>query len=252
MRKFIQPLVLLVLLSGLFVSCNDESEVEYVTEEELLEEGLIEYVDEKGNEVKVYKDEYIPPDFDPDTVPDIQDAEPEAATVEDLRNNLLTDGKLDTEKVVAQIIHTLKYMGETKIAAGFVCTDMAYLASPILLPMKRGQTFTYLYTKRNFGKKRYHFILMNFKGIISGKSYSVTCNKELLNYKEIFVFMPENDDKTQRTQTGILLAMADEYLKDTDNMVNVNWQVGGKDASFQEAGTFQVMLKKDLSGYVKK
>ena len=172
--------------------------------------------------------------------------------MEELRENSMTDGKLDTDKVVGQIIHTLKYMNESSLQAGFTCTDLAYLATPILLPMSRGQTFTYMYVSRNFAKKRYHFILLNFKGIISGKNYSISCNKELMNYKEVFVFFPENEIKTQRTQTGLLLAMNDEYLKELDNMVNINWQVGGANDSYKEQGTLQVMLKKDVSGYVKK
>lgn len=240
-------LVLLILGFAFLQSCDDGNDVEYVTEEELVEEGLIEYVDPE--EITPESEEYVPPPFDPDTVPEQQDEEPDALTVEDLRNNVLTDGKLDTDKVVGSIIHALKYMTEINVSPGFVCTDMAYLATPILLPMNKGEQFTHMYVARKWNKKKYHFILLNFKGVISGKNYSLECTKELMNYKEIFVFLPENEDKSKKTQTGILLAISDEYLKDLDNMVNINWQIGATDDDNQYFGTIQVYLRKDVSGY---
>ena len=248
MKTLINSLILAVFLLSVLISCDDEPEIEYVTEEQLIEEGVLEYADE---EIPQPGDEdYVPPAYDPDTVKDNQDDEPTITTVEELRSNLLTDGKLDSDKVLETIIHTFKYMSTYEQSAAFVCGDLAYLATPILLPMKKNESFTYIYLPRKFGKKSYHFILLNFKGIISGKSYSVECQKELMNYKELFVFLPENENKNQRTQTGILLAIADEYLKDVDNMININWQVGEEDATFKDFGTVQVYLKKDVSQYL--
>ncbi|UTW62107.1 hypothetical protein KFE98_19185 [bacterium SCSIO 12741] len=236
------------------VACNEEGDGEYYDDEEYYEDEYYEeeeYSDEteqpfRGPEMRgdqeVYQEQT--PNAEDENVPDAEDEEPGMMTVKELRNYVVTDGKLDTEKVVFRIINTLKYVSEQVTGPGFTCDNIAYLSTNIMLPMERGQTSRSLYVSRFFGGKKYHFVLLNFQGPVSGKKFDISCDRNDMSYKELKIFIPEV--KTQQSQISLLLAVTDANLLDVKTMLNMNWQIGGADASFKDFGTVQYFLKKDV------
>jgi hypothetical protein len=162
-------------------------------------------------------------------------------TVDGLINAVLTDGKVDTAKVLGRIFHTLEYANRSSGVA-FACENIAYLGTNILIPVPKGQVVTHMYIRSDVGSKRYHFMLINFKESISCKQYLVDCRKELYNYKELFIYSGYAADNY--TQCAVLLAVGDVHLKDVETIVNVNWQLGAPEDPFEHKGNIQFTLKK--------
>lgn len=187
----------------------------------------------------------IPDDMDPDSIPEIQDKEPEPSTVKDLIAVNTTDGKLDTAKLTATILNALVYLTKQPMGASFTCDNFAYFGSNIMIPIKKNENFSSAYLQRDFAGKRYHFMVLNYRGYVSGKNYVVDCSRNDYNYKELFIFYPEDE---RRTQSSLILAVADEYLKDVETLININWSVGEEDAKHRDYGVVQFKLKKLIPG----
>ncbi len=190
--------------------------------------------------------EYIPEDIDEKNVIDVQDEEFKPEAVSDLVSNVLTDGKLDTAKVVANIINNLKYISKQPVGIAFTCDYYGYFTTNLLIPMKENEEFVSMYLPQKFGQKKYHFILMNFKGSIACKQYAVECKRSVMGYEELFLFWPENSK--QRTQCGMVIAIADEYLKDIETRLNLNYRIGEENAEYTSFGNVEYLLKKSVPG----
>jgi hypothetical protein len=162
-------------------------------------------------------------------------------TVQGLIDVVLTDGKVDTGKVLGRIFHTLEYANKSGGVA-FTCENIAYLGTNILIPIPKGQVHASMYIRSDIMNKRYHFILINFKESISCKQYVINCNKDVYNYKELFVYSRYKENNS--TQCALLLAVGDAYLKDIKTMVNINWQLGGPEDPFDHKGNLQFELQK--------
>lgn len=244
LKYFLVPIVFISLMS-----CGEESggdgyffEDDY--EEEYAEEGLpdesVPLQDAAEGEAVNYEDM---PEVDFDSIPDYQDEEPEAKTVKDIIELVLTDGKLDTAKVTHAIISTLQYVAKEPLGASFACEKIAYFGTNIMLPIKKNETSASLYLQREFNGKRYHFIILNFRGEVSGKNYVVECSRNDFNYKELFVFYPSGK---YETQASMLLAITDENLTDIQTMININWRTGEETAEQKDYGVVQYLLNKKV------
>ncbi len=232
----------------LFNACDDDAGsggyyFEYSYEEEVYEE---EAAPAPRPETPPPAQEYIPEDIEDSEVTDVQDKEFKPDAVSDLVSNVLTDGKLDTNKVVANIINNLKYISKQPVGIAFACEYYGYFTTNLLLPMKKNEEFVSMYLPRKFGQKKYHFVVMNFKGNIGCKQYAVDCKRSTMGYEELFVFWPENDK--QRTQCGMIIAIADEYLKDIETRLNINYRIGEEDANYTSYGNIEYLLKKSIPG----
>lgn len=166
-------------------------------------------------------------------------------TVDGLISAVLTDGKLDTSKVLGRIFHTLQYAQKSGGMA-FTCSTVAYIGTNILIPIPKNQVSTHLYIPADMGNKRYHFMLINYKESISCKQYVVECKKEVFNYNELYIYAPYKENN--KTQCALLMAVADVYLKDASHLININWQLGGPEDPFDHKGNIQFNLKKRIPG----
>lgn len=236
--------VLIGLLCLINVACDETEGGEgYFFEDEYYEE---EYTDETVNDQEEPPPpvDVVPEDLKDEDLIEVQDEEFKAEDVDDLISRVTTEDKLDTNKLVANIINNLKYISKQPVGIAFSCDYFGYFATNLLLPMKKGEEFTSIYLPRKFGQKKYHFVLLNFKGNISCKRYAVTCKRNDMGYKELFLFLPEEEH--QRTQCGMVIAIADEYLTDIETRLNLNYRIGEEDANYTSYGNVQYILKKEL------
>ncbi|MGB0404226.1 MAG: hypothetical protein ACPGEG_09025 [Salibacteraceae bacterium] len=224
---------------------DEVEEVEYVVEERVKtqEERDIEVALDEPQGVGSSSNIQLPEGLHPDSVPLAGDKEPEANTIKDLIDLVVTDGKLDTNKLKASIINTMMYISKQSLRPSFTCENLAYFGSNIMIPLEPNSKFTSKYMPMDMNGKRYHFIVLNYRGNVSGKNFVVKCNRNEFNYKELFVFYPAVESETQ---SSLLLAIADSYLTDVETLMNINWQVGGVDADYKDYGVVQFTLKKQI------
>lgn len=243
--------IFFIALSIVFASCEEgDGDGAYFFEDEYYEDE--EYEDDEPNTESI--EEFIPPESKSVTPEDLEekgfeDAQDKAfkpESVKDLIDVVTTDNELDTDKVVANIINNLKYISKQSLGMAFACEYFGYFTTNLLIPMKDGEEFTSLYLPRTFGKKKYHFILMNYKGSIGCKNYAVDCKQNTMGYKELFVFWPENEH--QRTQCGMLIALSDEYLQDMNTRLNINYRIGEEGAGYSSFGNVEYLLSKSIPG----
>ncbi len=246
-------ILLFIALSMVFVSCEEGGgEGAYFFEDEYYE------VDEYEQEIvedKTVKEtatpparEVIPEDLEERGFEDAQDKQFKPETVQGLIDVVTTNNELDTDKVVANIINNLKYISKQTLGMAFTCDYYGYFTTNLLIPMKEGEEFTSIYLPRKFGKKKYHFILMNYKGNIACKNYAVECNQNTMGYNELFVFWPENSK--QKTQCGMIIAISDDYLKDIKTRLNINYRIGEEDADYTSYGNVEYLLEKSIPGSI--
>ena len=238
-----------VVLVAFLSSCENEGGGDGYFFEDEYEEELAE---NQGNKIpenlqtpnqgeKVNSDSIPTMDFD--SIPNYQDQEPEAKTVKDIIKLVMTDGKLDTAKVTGMIVNTLAYVAKDPMGASFACEKIAYFGTNIMLPIGKNETSASLYLEREFNGNRYHFIIINFRGYVSGKNYVVECSRNDFSYKELFVFYPSA--KT-RTQSSMLIAITDANLSDVETMININWRVGEEKSENKDYGVVQYVLNKKI------
>jgi len=218
---------------------EDEYEEEYAEEQEV-EVSPEVLMDKKGGEDVDYSNM---PEVNFDSIPDYEDKEPEAKTVKEIIELVMTDGELDTAKVTGMILNTLTYVAKEPLGASFACEKIAYFGTNIMLPIAKNENSASLYLEREFAGNRYHFIIFNFRGYVSGKNYVVQCKRNDFNYKELFLFYPA---AAGRTQSSMLIAITDANLKDVETMININWRVGEEDAEHKDYGVVQYTLKKKI------
>ncbi len=255
MKKNLQ--VWLILIVALAVSCEEAGDSDgYYFEDEYEEEyGEGEYLESETptkTDAEIFEDagfkakasEVLPEDIEEKGVTEVQDQEFNPNSVTDLISTVLTDGKLDTQKVVASIFNNLKYISKQPVGIGFACEYYGYFTTNLLIPMQENEHFVSMYLPRKVGQKKYHFILMNFKGAISCKRYAVNCSRSTMSYAELFVFLPEEPE--QRTQCGMIIAIADEYLKDIKTRLNINYRIGEEEAATSLFGNAQYFLEKSI------
>jgi hypothetical protein len=244
-------LILFLALSMVFAGCEEsDGDGAYFFEDEYYEDD--EYEEDLLEEQKIQEVippppvDVIPEDLEERGFQDAQDKQFKPESVKDLIDVVTTNDKLDTNKLVANIINNLKYISKQSLGLAFTCEYFGYFTSNLLIPMKEGEEFTSIYLPRKFGKKKYHFILMNYKGNIGCKNYAVECKQNTMGYNEIFVFWPENDK--QRTQCGMIFAISDEYLKDMKTRLNINYRIGEEDANYSSFGNVEYLLEKTIPG----
>ncbi len=235
---------LLVVFSS---SCENEGGGAGYFFEDEYEEEYAEDQSDKIREEFQSSDEVVDyenmPTMNFDSIPDYEDKEPEAKTVKDIIQLVMTDGKLDTAKVTGMIVNTLAYVAKDPMGASFACEKIAYFGTNIMLPIGQNETSASLYLQRDFNGNRYHFIIINFRGYVSGKNYVVECSRNDFSYKELFVFYPSA--KT-RTQSSILIAITDANLTDVETMININWRVGEEKSENKDYGVVQYVLNKKI------
>lgn len=235
---------LLVVFSS---SCENEGGGAGYFFEDEYEEEYAEDQSDKIREEFQSSDEVVDyenmPTMNFDSIPDYEDKEPEAKTVKDIIQLVMTDGKLDTSKVTGMIVNTLAYVAKDPMGASFACEKIAYFGTNIMLPIGQNETSASLYLQRDFNGNRYHFIIINFRGYVSGKNYVVECSRNDFSYKELFVFYPSA--KT-RTQSSILIAITDANLTDVETMININWRVGEEKSENKDYGVVQYVLNKKI------
>ena len=243
-----------ILFSFFLFSCDSDGESGgYFFEDEVEE---IEYIVEEQPEIDVDIKEKLqnpqkggssnldlPEGLHPDSVPQAGDKEPLAHTVKDLISLVTTNDKLDTNKLKATIINTMMYMSKQSLRPSFACDKLAYFGSNIMLPLESNSMSSSAYIPMDMNGKRYHFIVLNYRGYLSGKNYVVNCKRNDFSYKELFVFYPSAET---RTQSSLLLAIADSYLTDVETLININWQVGEESAAYKDYGVVQFTLKKQI------
>lgn len=240
-----------VLITSMLWSCENGGEsAGYFFEDEIQEEEVaVNQPEQQGSKIEVdltegsgevenYEDM---PEVNFDSIPDYQDKEVDPTSIKSLIDQVLTDGKLDTAKVEAALINSLLYISKENLAPGFTCESMAYFGTSVMIPMPKNEYFASVYIPADLNGKRYHFILLNYRGYISGKNYVVECSRNDYSYKELFVFYPE---EKARTQASLVLAISDVYLKDAQTLVNINWRVGSEEAEHKDYGVVQYTLKK--------
>ena len=246
-------ILLFIALSMVFVSCEEGGgEGAYFFEDEYYEDDEYEQEIVEDKTVKETATppsrEVIPEDLEERGFEDAQDKQFKPETVQGLIDVVTTNNELDTDKVVANIINNLKYISKQTLGMAFTCDYYGYFTTNLLIPMKEGEEFTSIYLPRKFGKKKYHFILMNYKGNIACKNYAVECNQNTMGYNELFVFWPENSK--QKTQCGMIIAISDDYLKDIKTRLNINYRIGEEDADYTSYGNVEYLLEKSIPGSI--
>ena len=243
-------ILLFIALSFLFASCEEgDGEGAYFFEDEYFdddtyEEGFIEEDELQEVTPPPPATNVIPEDLEERGFEEVQDKQFKPESVKDLINVVITNNELDTDKVVANIINNLKYISKQTLGMAFTCDYFGYFTTNLLIPMKEGEEFVSMYLPQKFGKKKYHFILMNYKGSIGCKNCAVECKQNTMGYNEIFVFWPENTK--QKTQCGMIIAISDEYLKDMKTRLNINYRIGEEAAQYTSFGNVEYLLNKSI------